>query len=204
MVTEQSKKCIISAIVLAAGASRRMGQSKMLLPWGSTTVIGRVLETLLQGGISDPVVVSGRDEAELHRALNPYSIRWVHNPDYDRTDMLQSLQLGLPALPKEAEAFLVVLGDQPQIEAPVVAQVIGKFREQHAAIVIPSYQMRRGHPWLVFRDLWESLASLPADASLRQFLNQHADQIDYLNVDTPSVLMDLDTPEDYRRQKPNS
>jgi molybdenum cofactor cytidylyltransferase len=203
MVPNQAKD-VISAIVLAAGASRRMGQSKMLLPWGATTVIGKVLETLIKCGVSDPVVVSGRDQAQLHQVLSPFAIRWVHNSNYEHTDMLQSLQLGLPAVSEDADAFLIVLGDQPQIEASVVEQVIATYQDHHPAIVIPSYQMRRGHPWLVRRDLWASMAALPADANLRQFLNQHTDQIEYLNVDTPSILMDLDTPEDYQRLKPNT
>jgi len=150
------------------------------------------------------VVVSGRDQAQLHQVLSPFAIRWVHNSNYEHTDMLQSLQLGLPAVSEDADAFLIVLGDQPQIEASVVEQVIATYQDHHPAIVIPSYQMRRGHPWLVRRDLWASMAALPADANLRQFLNQHTDQIEYLNVDTPSILMDLDTPEDYQRLKPNT
>jgi molybdenum cofactor cytidylyltransferase len=197
-------KSLVSSIVLAAGASRRMGQPKMLLPWGSTTVIGKVLETLIAGGVYDPVVISGRAEDEMRQALKPFSIRWVHNPDYEHTEMLQSLQLGLSSLPHDAQAFLVVLGDQPQIEAGIVQQVIQTYQMLDRAIIIPSFQMRRGHPWLVRRDLWQSLAGLPADANMRQFLNRHVEQIEYLNVDTPSVLMDLDTPEDYQRQKPNS
>jgi molybdenum cofactor cytidylyltransferase len=192
----------ISAVVLAAGASRRMGQPKMLLPWGATTVIGKVLETILDGGIRQPVVVTGRAEAEVHQALKAFQVRWVHNPEYEHTEMLQSLQLGLAALPEDAEAFLVVLGDQPQIETRVVEQVIDTYLQKGPAILIPSYQMRRGHPWLVRRDLWQSLSSLAADANLRQFLNLHKDQIEYLNVDSTSVLMDLDTPEEYQKQRP--
>jgi molybdenum cofactor cytidylyltransferase len=195
-------KARIGAVVLAAGASRRMGQPKMLLRWGNTSVIGRVIQVLNDAGIVEPVVVTGRSADEVQNELQAFSVRRVHNPDYEKTEMLQSLQLGLTALADELDAFLVVLGDQPQIELAVVRQIIDRFEQEAPALIIPSYQMRRGHPWLVRKDLWESLRSLPAEATMRTFINQHADQIEYLNVDTSSILMDLDTPEDYSRQKP--
>ncbi len=193
---------LISAVILAAGASRRMGQPKMLLPWGGTTVIGQVARTVLASGAVRPVVVTGRSAQEVHEALRGQAVCFAHNPNYADSEMLQSLQIGIASLPAEAEAFLVVLGDQPQIEGEVIAQVCRAYQASGAALIIPSYQMRRGHPWLVDRSLWPELLALPAEATLRQFLNQHAAEIHYLNVDTPSVLMDLDTPEEYDRQKP--
>ena len=193
---------LISAVILAAGASRRMGQPKMLLPWGDTTVIGQVVRTVLTSGAVRPVVVTGRSSQEVQEALRGLPVYFAHNPGYATNEMLQSLQIGIASLPGEAAAFLVVLGDQPQIEGEVIAQVCREFQAGGAALIIPSYQMRRGHPWLVTEALWAELLSLPATATLRQFLNQHAGEIHYLNVDSPSILMDLDTPEEYARQKP--
>jgi molybdenum cofactor cytidylyltransferase len=192
----------ISAIVLAAGASRRMGQSKMLLPWGDSTVIRKVLDTLLEAGVTEPVVVTGRTSTEIHQELASLTVRWAHNPDFEHTEMLQSLQIGLRQLPPSCDAFLVVLGDQPQIEPAIVRQILQQAAGSNSALTIPSYQMRRGHPWLIKKSLWEDLASLDKSATLRQFLNQHAAQIEYQNVDSDSVLMDLDTPEDYARSQP--
>ena len=195
---------MISAVVLAAGASRRMGKPKMLLPWGSTSVIARVVDILIESGVKFPVVVTGRTSQEVKDCLSGRPVGWAHNPDYENSEMLQSLQIGIPLLPEMAGAFLVVLGDQPQIERIVVKQLIQEYRRRNSVLIIPSYQYRRGHPWLVRRDLWPELLSLPAHASLRVFLNAHASDIVYLNVESPSVLMDLDTPEDYARQKPGS
>jgi molybdenum cofactor cytidylyltransferase len=197
----KSKDFKVGAIVLAAGASRRMGQSKMLLPWGETTVIGKVIRSLLEAGVVEPVVVTGRTFEEVHEVLAGFPVHWAHNPKYETTEMLQSLQIGVRQVPEGLAAFLVVLGDQPQIEGSIVKAILLEYQLTSLPILIPSFQHRRGHPWLVHKDLWSDLLALDEHATLRQFLNAHADEIEYLNVDSASVLMDLDTPEDYARYK---
>jgi len=179
-----------------------MGQPKMLLTWGNTVVIQKVVSTLLDGGVSLPVIVTGRAAEDIKRAVQSQPVIWVHNPNYETTEMLQSLQIGLRSIPDGATAFLIVLGDQPQIETDVIRQITAEFNAHHPAIIIPSYQFRRGHPWLVNRNLLTEMLELPEEATLRQFLNAHSGSITYLNVDNPSVLMDLDTPAEYERQKP--
>lgn len=194
----------IGAIVLAAGLSTRMGRPKMLLPWGESTVLGRVVCTLHRAGIAPILVVTGafREEVEtLLQALPCPTVR-VHNPRFEDGEMLHSLITGVENLPGDLDAVLVALGDQPQIEGEVVKRILERFAQQHSKIIVPSYQMRRGHPWLVARDLWEELMTLALPRTLRDFLNAHQDEIDYLVVDTPSVLQDLDTPEDYERLRP--
>ena len=197
----QNKDLKVGAIVLAAGASRRMGQSKMLLPWSETTVVGKVVQTLLEVGIVEPVVVTGRSFDEIHTVLADYSVKWAHNPQFETSEMLQSLQIGVRQVSEKLDAFLVVLGDQPQIESSIVKAILTEYQLSALPILIPSFQHRRGHPWLVKKSLWPDLLALDERATLRQFLNAHAGEICYLNVDSDSVLMDLDTPEDYARYK---
>lgn len=202
MKIDPPKIPIVSAIILAAGASRRMGLPKMLLPWGKTVVIEKVVFTLLEGGISQPVIVTGRSAEAIRKILAASPIIWAHNPEFETTEMLQSLRIGLRSLPESTSAFMIVLGDQPQIESEVVRQLIAEYKTNRQKIIIPSYNFRRGHPWLVSRQLLSDLLALPEDATLRQFLNTHKESISYLNVDSPSVLMDLDTPAEYEQQKP--
>ncbi len=198
MMTQET----IGAVVLAAGQSKRMGRPKMLLPWGEKTVIEQVVSTLLESSISPIVVVTGGFADEVAKALSPYPVRLARNPDFETTEMLQSLLIGLRTLPVEAEACLVVLGDQPQIKAEVVRLVVEQYRQTRSKLIVPSYQMRRGHPWLLAREYRAELAGLSRDESLRIFLNRHAADIHYLTVDTPTILADLDTPEDYQRDRP--
>ena len=194
----------IAAIILAAGLSRRMGQPKMVMPWGGRTVIGRVVQVLIEAGIGEIVAVVGGARLQVEAALAGLPARMVFNPRFEEDDMALSLQAGLNALPADIEACLVVLGDQPQIDPGIVTAVVDAFRSGGAKLVIPSYQMRRGHPWLAARSFWDELRALRAPDTLRDFINRHAEQIHYLNVDSPSVLKDLDTPGDYERERPDS
>ena len=190
---------MISAVVLAAGRSQRMGQPKMALPWGDTTVIGRVVQVLSQAGLSDILVVTGGASEAVQTALQDSVARLVHNPAYAAGEMLSSLQVGLAGLPEDCDAALVSLGDQPQIQAQVVAGLLARYRSSRAVLVVPSYQMRRGHPWIVGRSLWPEIQALSPPQTLRDLLQANAGQIDYLAVNTDSILADLDTPDDYQR-----
>lgn len=195
---------MIAAVVLAAGQSKRMGRPKMTLPWGNTTVIGRVVQVLSEAGISPIWVVTGGSHAEVEEALQGSPARTIFNSDFANDEMLVTFQVGLAALGQGVEGALVVLGDQPQIETGVVESVTAAYRSSHAPLVVPSYHMHRGHPWLLDRSLWPSVLSLHSPATLRDFLNENASQIDYLPVLTDSILLDLDTPADYQRHRPVS
>ncbi len=193
---------MISAIVLAAGQSKRMGQQKMLMPWGQTTVIGKVINTLVEGGVNDIHLVTGGNRAELKAALKADYIQYINNPDYADGEMLTSVQVGLDSMEDETEAVLIVLGDQPQLELKVVREIIDRYLLTQHKIIVPSYQMHRGHPWLVEKSYWQEIKNLQHPATLRDFLNTHNEIIDYVSVDSQSIIQDIDTQLDYSRYKP--
>ena len=199
---------MISAIILAAGQSRRMGQPKMLLPWGKMSIVEHVVSIFTAASIKDILVVTGAAHEQIEQTVanfrQRYPVRIVYNPSYLHGEMLSSLQCGLRALISEGKsaAALVGLGDQPQVQERSVRLVCEAFRQTESPLVVPSFQMRRGHPWLVARPLWEELLEMHPPKSPRDFLNGHADDIHYVNVETPSILADLDTPEDYHVARP--
>lgn len=205
---------MISAIILAAGASRRMGQPKMLLPWGGGSVLEHVISVFARAGIEDILVVTGAAREQIEEAIMKYEqrypVRSVHNENYAHGEMLSSLQCGLRVLahplPSTAErltaAALVGLGDQPQIQERSVKLVCEAFMKTKSPLVVPSFQMRRGHPWLVAYPLWAELLDMHPPQSPRDFLSAHSVEIHYVNTDTPSILADLDTPEDYQASHP--
>jgi molybdenum cofactor cytidylyltransferase len=193
---------MISAVVLAAGRSQRMGRPKMTLPWGSTTVIGQVVQVLGQAGLGEVLVVTGGAHDEVEAALRGSTARLVFNPRFNEGGMVASLQMGLAHLSDASEAALVVLGDQPQIQPEVVAALLAHYFEHRSPLVVPSYCMRRGHPWIVRRSLWMEIQALGASQTLRDLFHSQAEQIAYLQVETDSILADLDTPDDYERQRP--
>jgi molybdenum cofactor cytidylyltransferase len=197
---------LVGAVVLAAGKSERMGRPKMGLPWGDTTVIGQVIATLVGVGLDEVVVVTGGGREEVARALSYLPQGWpvtlVFNPDFAAGEMLSSLQRGVTALGEAFEAALIALGDQPQIQIEVVKIILDSYYQSGSNLVIPSYAMRRGHPMLIARSLWAGLLALRPPHTLRELIQAHQDEIVYVNVDTPSILQDLDTPEDYYQFKP--
>jgi molybdenum cofactor cytidylyltransferase len=208
---------LISAILLAAGESRRMGQPKLLLPWGKTTVLGQVVATFAAGLSTDSktdkrietddkiLVITGGTRQQVEELVaelaKKYPVRAVYNPHYAQDGMLSSIQAGLATLDPEPRAALIGLGDQPQVQEETVRRICAAFVQTESPLVIPSFENRRGHPWLASRSLWPEILALPPSTTPRQFLNAHAGQVEYVEADE-SVLQDLDTPEDYSRQRP--
>ena len=98
--------------------------------------------------------------------------------------------------------MLVTLGDQPQIEVNTIEILRVAYQSLRPSIVIPSYNMRRGHPWIVDRSLWAEILDLQPSKTLRDFLLVHSDDIYYVEVQNNSILRDLDTETDYTRERP--
>jgi molybdenum cofactor cytidylyltransferase len=193
---------MISAIILAAGSSKRMGQPKMLLSWGETTVLGKVIRTFQEADIEDIIVITGGAHDAVQQVVNQFGARSIFNREFANEEMLFSLKLGLQAQSNQAQATLIGLGDQPQVQAETVRLICEMFKKQKSQLIVPSFQMRRGHPWLVGRSLWSELLEMNSESSPRDFLQRHANDIQYVAVETPSILADLDTMADYRRARP--
>jgi len=194
---------MVSAVVLAAGLSRRMGTNKLVLPFGERTVLAQVISVLQSCPLGEIVVVTGHEHEKVEEMLGRYpgrkgsGFRFVYNPDYATGEMLSSIQAGLVAMREAShcDAALIVLGDQPHIERRIVDQVIAAHKP--GAIVIPSFNRHGGHPILIDRACWPEVLALPLNANLREVLRAHADWLHYLEVDTETILRDVDTPEDY-------
>lgn len=194
---------MISAIILAAGESKRMGQPKMMLKWGKTTVLEHVISVFANAGVENIVVVTGAAREDVEAAIsqlkNDHPVRSVFNEGYSTGEMLSSIQCGLRELRDGvSRAALIALGDQPQVREGSVRRVCEMFKETGNPLVVPSYHMRRGHPWLAEESLWDEILAMRAPQTPRDFLNSRADKIKYVEVDDEGILADLDTPEQYR------
>lgn len=185
----------IAAILLAAGKSQRMGSCKQLLPLGGTTVIGRCLDTLLKGGVSEIVVVISEAGQSVAEAVSSCPVSIVVNPDAGG-DMASSIRAGRDALSSAANAVLICLCDYPLVSAATIADLIGQHQSQPGRIVIPCCEGKRGHPLLFPRTLLNRLAP---GMILRDLVGGHAQQISHIETGDPGILIDMDTPEDYRR-----
>jgi molybdenum cofactor cytidylyltransferase len=197
----------VSAIILAAGKSQRMGQPKMLLPWEDTTVLGQVAMTFSKSGISDIIIVTGsnRDlvEEEVARLANELPVRAVYNPSFEQGGMMSSIHNGFGAISSDCKAALIGLGDQPQVEEKTLKDILAIYEKTGAGIIVPSHENRRGHPVLLGVVHRPELLAFDPRSSLRDFLNVHKNDIYYVGA-SASVLQDLDTPQDYQQYKHNN
>jgi molybdenum cofactor cytidylyltransferase len=192
---------MISAVILAAGLSNRMGRLKLLLPYGEHTVIEQVASVLLASPVDDVLAVTGHKHAAVQTTLAKWPVHTVFNPHYADGEMLSSVQAGLRAISPDSRAALLVAGDMPGIEGGVVAQLIQAYRTTGDDFVyIPSYQMQAGHPVLVPHPYWPAILALPAGDSLRAVLRAESTRVQWVVVGTSSVLRDMDTPADYERE----
>ncbi|HJN18835.1 MAG TPA: nucleotidyltransferase family protein [Armatimonadota bacterium] len=183
-----------SAIVLAAGASRRMGRQKLLLPYGGTSVIGHIVDQVLASAVGHVCVVVGGDAEGIAAALHGRDVEITPNPNVD-SQMLDSVRCGLRALPPDCRSVMVVLGDQPGITPGIIDAVLAV----NAPIVVPVYAGKRGHPLLLSTEYVDEILTGHDEVGLRGLLQAHADEVMELNVDDAGVLEDMDTPEDYQR-----
>jgi molybdenum cofactor cytidylyltransferase len=185
----------VAAIVLAAGMSRRMGQPKALLPMGDELLIRRVVRNLIESeSLSYILVVTGHQRDAIEAALCDLDVTFIHNPDYDAGGMLSSIQVGIRAVPAEADAALITLGDQPLVEPATIRAIIMR---SESTVVIPSYQSKRGHPVLIARSHFEQVLALGPEQTLKNFMSQQTSAFE-LPVDDPAVVADIDTQEDYQ------
>ena len=199
---------MISAIVLAAGASSRMGQAKAALPIGHTgeTVVGRVVSTLLAGGIPKVVVVAGAHIDAVRHAMpaNEPRARVIEHPGWEQ-GQLSSLVAGLDAIDEpQLEAAMVTLVDVPMVTAATVAAVISAWRRSQqgasrAPIVRPANGDRHGHPVIFDASVFEDLRKADPKTGAKAVVNAYRDRIVNVAVKDPGAFEDIDTPEDYER-----
>jgi CTP:molybdopterin cytidylyltransferase MocA len=182
----------IAGVILAAGASSRMGQPKALLEYKGEAFLRR-LAAMLNEACGRVVVVLGYDAARV-RAAVPAGVAITVNPEPER-GMLSSLQCGLRAA-GEAEAVLFLPVDYGAVHGDTVARVAAEAGT--AEIVVPVFDGRHGHPVCVSRAIAAELLALPAAAQARHVIHRHRADTRYIVVDDAGVVNDVDTPEDYR------
>ncbi len=190
---------MISAIVLAAGESRRMGRQKLLLPYGDTTVIDRIVSEVLASEVAQTIVVTGHDVQAVEAAVLGKPVTLVENRQY-KDGMLTSIRAGLQSVPAEAKGFMVVLGDQPSISSALVNHLIDGFRAVEKGIVVPLYDDDTGHPIVISTAYRDEVLTNFDDTGLRGLIYGHPERVHRLPVELPGVLRDMDTPEDYERE----
>jgi agmatinase len=186
----------VAAIILAAGASRRMGSPKALLPVEGETFLGRLVATHRSAGIDPIVVVVGPDGDRVAAAVDLAGVRLVRNLAPE-SGPLASLRLGLAALDPEPEALLLQPVDHPLVRPETVRRLVSAWAAGPHGILIPTFGARRGHPTLFARRLFAALRVAPLDQGARAVVRGQLHEVREVPVDDPGVRAEVDTPADY-------
>jgi molybdenum cofactor cytidylyltransferase len=191
---------MIVAVILSAGESSRMGRPKALLPIDGVRFVEKIVSTLKSTDVGNIIVVLGHNAEEIRRKISDLPVTILINHDY-KQGQLSSLQVAIRHLESSGspvDGILVHLVDHPYIEAKLVNLMIDRFYETKKLIVVPRFQDRRGHPVIFARVLFPELLAAGTDQGAKPVVHAHRD--DTLEIDTndKGVLIDIDTPEEYR------
>lgn len=194
----------VTAVILAAGQSTRMGANKLLLPWGTETVLGQTVQNALASDVSAVLVVTGHEAEAITAVAQAAGVNTLYNSAVAQGgEMITSLQVALRQLPEVVTAVLVILGDQPMVLPETLNRLLHAYYQGAADLIAPVYQGQRGNPVLIGRAHFAELLALPPTAAPRDVLHRHTHALHLVEVDTPTILQDLDSPEDYQRwQRP--
>lgn len=186
----------ISAILLAAGESKRMGVDKLTLPWGKRTVLQQCLKTLLRSKVDEVVVVLSDRTRALGDFIRQPRVAIVCNAEWKK-GMSTSIRKGLDALDPAATGILIALGDQPLLKARTVNALLRAFAPGRGEIVVPMFQGRRGNPVLFDRIYERELRKLRGDVGGRPVVERHRDKVVEVPTRSEAVIRDLDRWGDY-------
>jgi molybdenum cofactor cytidylyltransferase len=195
------------SLILAAGDSTRMGRCKALLPWppvafGQAPFTGTFLSEAIRslGRVSEFVlVVVGKNELELAPIIYAEGASLVVNPDPSR-GQFSSLQVGLhEVLNHGRDAAMVTLVDRPSASAKTVETLRDAFQAADPNIwaIVPEFSGKHGHPYMVGREMMEAFLRAPAASMARDIQREHQGHIQYVDVDDPLIVLNINTPEDY-------
>ena len=193
---------MVGAILLAAGASSRMGRPKAALPLGDgATVLSAAVDALLAAGLSDVTIVSGAHPEAVRAASRSRldRVRVIENPAWAQ-GQLSSLLAGLDAVwSPELEAIVVLLVDVPLVRPETVRTIVDAWRTSRAPIVRPVCGHRHGHPVVFDQAVFEDLRRADVNLGAKAVFAAHRERVLDVPVDDPWACEDLDTPEDYAR-----
>jgi molybdenum cofactor cytidylyltransferase len=191
-----NSRCPIAGLILAGGASRRMGAPKALLRFHKETFLDRMIR-LFSAVASPVIVVLGHQSEQIRAGIERASEATLAvNPDPER-GMLSSLQCGLQALPADTAAVMFTPVDHPNIQLATLRRIAAQFEAERAPVTVPTYNGEHGHPVCIARALARELLELPSSAMASDVIHKYAGQTSYIAVDDPAVTTDVDDPEAY-------
>jgi molybdenum cofactor cytidylyltransferase len=174
-----------------------MGGDKLTLPYGGSTIVGSVIDSLRAAHVSGITVVLGFHAQRVREALREHEVEFTVNPAPE-AGMLSSVKCGIRSLPLHADSFVLALGDQPSLSPGTVFSLERAAKSSARSMFIPESAGKRGHPVLIKSAARESILALPFDVGLNAWRDSNPNEVELVRVETKSVLHDVDTPEEYQ------
>jgi molybdenum cofactor cytidylyltransferase len=187
----------VAGIVLAAGASQRLGQNKLLLELEGETLLRRAVGRAIAAGLSPVLVVVGHEAERALREVAGMACQTVMNTDY-ALGVNESLRAGIRAVPRDIAAATVLLGDMPFVTTEMIAAVVERFRRGDVPLVVSDYEGVQAPPTLFQRALLDEFLGMGADACSRHLAKRHRSEAAVVRWPA-TALADIDEPGDYER-----
>ncbi len=190
----------VSAILLAAGESRRMGElNKLTLPVHGVPLLRHIACTLVESELHEIVVVTGHQPQTVQALLQNLPVSWVNNSRY-REGQMTSVYCGLQALREACAGVMVCLSDQPLLKVADINGLIHAFLEQRAnRVLVPVYHGQRGNPIVLAHAHREAILAAERNLGCKRLIEKNPHLVTPLEWDNDHVVFDLDTPSDYQR-----
>lgn len=195
---------MISGIILAAGSSQRMGSPKALLKIGEKTFLQHIVEALHSARIIDNVIVLGSGAEEIQKTLSWFEGKVAVNNDWQK-GQLTSIITGLNNLDmtktetEEIHGAIICPVDHPLLTQSLLVDLLQGYWLSKKRIIIPTHQGQRGHPVIFDRELFDEIRNAPLDIGARAVVRNHEDDVLEVNVDDEGVLINIDSPDDYKK-----
>lgn len=192
---------MVSAVVLAAGLSTRMGRNKLLLNFKDKPLIARLVDNLLASKIDEVIVVLGHEIEKVRAELQGKPVRLVHNPDY-REGLSTSVRTGVDAVSPDADGIMICLADQPLLEPADVNQIVAAFadaKKVNKSIVVPFFEGERGNPVILDASLRVAILGIVGDVGCKGVIKRYPEKVYALEMENDHVVRDVDDVKAYER-----
>ena len=194
---------MISAVILAAGESRRMGkQNKLLLPVGGEALLVKLVKSVCDSDVGQVLVVIGHEAEKIMRELNDFPLNFVYNPNFSE-GMTTSIKSGVKEVSPDCDGILICLADMPFIKAPEINKLIHAYVKnrikEKRLIVVPVFQGQRGNPVLFSSEFRNDILEHKKESGCKGVIINNSKYVKEIEMDDDNMLLDVDTLEDYQR-----